>query len=65
MSATTIPNTTAITCQWCGMIHNGTCPKVSAIEYHPNGAVKRVEFHDATGANGRRMADWCDTGMFG
>lgn len=24
--------------------HGGPCPRVKAIEYHPNGAVKRVEF---------------------
>lgn len=32
------------TCRWCNGLHTGTCPKVKAIEYHPNGAVKRVEF---------------------
>lgn len=32
------------TCQWCGCIHSGKCPQVKAIEYHPNGSVKRVEF---------------------
>jgi hypothetical protein len=53
VSTTGIPNTNTMNCQWCGMIHNGTCPKVAAIEYHPNGAVKRVEFFDASGANGR------------
>lgn len=42
-------------CGWCGMYHGPTCPRVSAIEYHPNGQVKRVEFFDATGANGRRV----------
>ena len=30
--------------QWT--IHAGTCPKVKAIEYHPNGAIKRIEFKD-------------------
>ena len=25
--------------------HQGACPKVKAIEYHPNGTVKRVEFN--------------------
>lgn len=32
-------------CQHCGMIHDTTCPRISAIEYHPGGAVKRIEFH--------------------
>lgn len=37
-------------CPWCSgangyVIHNsGVCPKVKAIEYHPNGSIKRVEF---------------------
>lgn len=33
------------TCSYCGMIHHGTCPKVKAIDYFPDGTVKRVEFH--------------------
>lgn len=41
------------TCPYCSSptratFHNGPCPRVKAIEYHPNGAVKRVEFHDGT-----------------
>lgn len=32
-------------CRWCGQpFHQGTCPMVSAIEYHSNGVVRRVEF---------------------
>jgi hypothetical protein len=32
-------------CEWCGEAkHKGLCWKVKAIEYHENGAVKRVEF---------------------
>jgi len=27
------------------VFHGGHCPKVKAVEYHPNGSVKRVEFH--------------------
>jgi len=30
-------------CPWCGGYHIGVCPHVRAIEYHPNGEVKRVE----------------------
>jgi hypothetical protein len=35
-------------CPWCsGIIHYGSpCPRVKAIEYHPNGMIKRVEFKD-------------------
>lgn len=32
------------TCRWCGMIHGPRCYAVAAIEYHPDGTVKRVEF---------------------
>lgn len=50
---TTLPETSVQptgACQWCSSgsswtIHAGACPKVAAIEYHKNGTVKRVEFH--------------------
>jgi len=34
-------------CRYCGstLPHPGICPSVKAIEYHPDGTVKRVEFH--------------------
>ncbi len=32
-------------CPHCGVGHIGTCPKIRAIEYHPDGTVKRIEFH--------------------
>lgn len=35
-------------CGYCGSYHDGTCPRVKSIEYHPSGAVKRVEFHPPT-----------------
>ena len=31
-------------CPYCGMIHQSTCPRIKAIEYHQDGTVKRVEF---------------------
>lgn len=31
-------------CRWCGMIHGLRCPAVAAMELHPDGTVKRVEF---------------------
>ena len=34
-------------CQWCGSTHTGMCPTVKAIEYHPDGTMKRVEFKTA------------------
>ena len=35
-------------CEYCGLsvTHSGVCPRVKSIEYHANGTVKRVEFHD-------------------
>ncbi len=31
-------------CQYCGSAHAGTCPRITAIEYHDNGVtIKRVE----------------------
>lgn len=39
---TTIPGYD--TCKHCGTIHGPLCPFVKAIEYHPDGAVKRIEF---------------------
>jgi hypothetical protein len=32
-------------CPYCGAIHGPKCPLVKAFEYHPDGAVKRVEFY--------------------
>ena len=34
------------TCQHCGNVHTGQCPRVKSIEYHKNGKVKRVEYFD-------------------
>jgi hypothetical protein len=35
-------------CQHCGLHHQGVCPRVKAIEYYPDGTVKRVEFKGAS-----------------
>lgn len=36
------------TCGHCGMIHQGQCPRIKAIEYYPDGiSVKRVEYHES------------------
>jgi hypothetical protein len=32
-------------CGWCNGFHTGKCPLVKAIEYHPDGTTKRVEFY--------------------
>ena len=33
-------------CSHCEQYHQGVCPRVKSIEYFPDGAVKRVEYHD-------------------
>lgn len=41
-------------CPYCGMRHERTvCSLIKAIEYHSNGAVKRVEFKE-----GAPPVDW-------
>lgn len=32
-------------CNYCGGSHDTARPRVSAIEYYPDGAIKRLEFH--------------------
>ena len=37
-------------CPWCSdehtkVYHVGPCPRVKAIEYYPDGTIKRIEFH--------------------
>lgn len=32
-------------CEHCGSCHVGVCPRIKMIEYHPNGVIKRVEYH--------------------
>lgn len=34
-------------CQWCGQIHMTVCFMVKALEYFPDGTIKRVEFKTA------------------
>ena len=33
-------------CEWCGGIHNATCPRVKKIMYHPNDdrQIREIEF---------------------
>jgi hypothetical protein len=33
-------------CKHCGMLHQGTCPRISAIDYYPNGSIKRIEYFE-------------------
>lgn len=34
------------TCPHCGNAHSGQCPRVKAIEYYPDGKIKRVEYKE-------------------
>jgi len=43
-SVTNSPNFTP--CIHCGMIHGAICSRIKAIEYHQDGSVKRVEYHE-------------------
>ena len=31
-------------CGHCGMIHDSVCPRIKAIDYYPDGTIKRVEY---------------------
>lgn len=33
-------------CGHCGGWHSGACPRVKSIEYHRDGTVAKVEYHD-------------------
>lgn len=35
-------------CRWCDNYHTAICPSVKAIEYYPDGTVKRVEFKESS-----------------
>jgi len=35
-----------VRCQWCGTFHSTKCHLVKAVEFHPDGSVKRVEFYE-------------------
>ena len=37
-------------CGYCGQWHDNVCPRVKAMEYHPDGTIKRVEFHPTSWA---------------
>ena len=42
-------NSTVVTrgCPYCGAhMHTGMCPRIKAIEYYPNGSIKKVELKD-------------------
>lgn len=44
-------------CEHCNNSHSGPCPRVKAIEYHENGAVKRVEYTDQMANNDNTQRD--------
>lgn len=50
-------------CNWCGNYHGVKCPEVKALEFHPDGTIKRVEF---TTAADYPQPDWkIDVGNIG
>lgn len=54
--STTVPAAESYRCRWCDCYHMGMCPMVTAIEYHPNGQVKRVEFWQNGGRSEMKIA---------
>jgi hypothetical protein len=40
------PTWTVGICPYCGFWHTGMCSRIKAIEYHENGMIRRIEFHD-------------------
>ena len=47
----------SLNCPYCGLLHERTvCSLIKAIEYHPSGSIKRVEFK--TAADAPRLNDW-------
>ncbi len=47
-------------CHWCGKHHEGVrCPEAKAIEYYPDGTIKRVEFVTPGDWQGTwKLTDW-------
>jgi len=33
------------TCNHCGFIHDGVCPRIKSIEYFENGTIKKIEYY--------------------
>jgi hypothetical protein len=46
MAGITDVQATPTHCGHCGGYHTAQCPRIKAIEYHPNGTIKRIEYHD-------------------
>lgn len=34
-------------CEHCGNWHNGICPRISSIEYYPDGQIERINFRNS------------------
>jgi hypothetical protein len=43
-------------CGHCGMWHAGPCARIKAMEYYPDGTMKRVEYYDARPAMQHKTA---------
>lgn len=54
---------TMSSCKHCEMIHGGVCPKIKAIEYYPDGSIRRVEYYEFKAGQGWEWTvDWQGTG---
>lgn len=46
MTGSTSGTVTVAACEHCGAHHAGRCHRIKAIDYYPNGTMKRVEYVD-------------------
>ncbi len=44
-------------CQWCGLEHDGLCPRVREIEYYPEGGIRAVRFWDPWGKEKKKVKE--------
>ena len=54
-------------CAYCSseyskVYHSGICPKIKSIEHHPNGTVKKVEFHETVPSHPADAVGYPDKG---
>lgn len=45
-------------CAYCGGYHQAVCPMVKAIDYYPDGTVKRVELKTPADYHSEPRIDW-------
>lgn len=52
-----MPRMPSDVCQWCGLEHEGVCPRVREIEYYPEGGTRAVRFWDPRGKEKRKLKE--------